>query len=293
MRRTAFLLVTIALAGCSRHAQVAKAEQTMAMLDAAPVARDAPAQTPAVAGPRIAYTYSITYAFTRRNVGEVQGRQLAMCRQLGPARCLVLKSSLNTPGPNDHIVMDQAELLIDARQAGDINQKFDALAAASGASVANRQVEAEDVARQVIDTDAKVRAKQALAGRLLTIVQTSKGKVGELVEAERAYAATQEELDAARGEQADLARRVAMSRLTITYAFDDTPGRDSPIIASLAGAGQTLTTSVAALVTASVAILPWLIALVTVLALIRWVRHRMGWRWPRRARPTAPTAAAD
>lgn len=217
----------------------------------------------------------------------MQGQQLDLCRQLGSTRCLIVKSTLNVPGRGDHIVNDEAVLPVDARLAGEFNRRLDALAVTGGATIANRQVEAEDVTRQVIDTDARVRAKEALAERLLRIIRSGKGKVGELVEAERAYAATQEELDSARGEQADLAQRVAMSRVTISYAFDDSPGRQSPIRASVVTAGDTLATSLATLLTAAVAGLPWLVVGILVLALVRWMRRKRGWRWLRRGLPSA------
>lgn len=285
MRRNMVLLMAALLAACERTSHNMVAKQQLAMADVA--APDRTAAAPAtVAGPRIAYSYSITYAFDRRTVAQVQAQQLAFCRQLGPARCLVVKSTLSVAGPADHIVTDQAVLLVDARLAGKMNQQLDALAVAGGAKLANRQVEAEDVTQQVIDTDARVRAKQALSERLLAIIRSGKGKVGELVEAERAYATTQEELDAARGEQAALAQRVAMSRVTIDYAFNDRPIGNSPVRASLATAGDTLATSIAALVTAIVAVFPWLIAGAITIALIRWVRRKFGWRWPRRARPS-------
>jgi hypothetical protein len=287
MRNATVLLAATLLAGCAKAPQNKQA-QTLSAYDVEEPAPSAPGSPAAVAGPRIAYTYTVTYAFDRRTVGQVQGRQLALCRQLGPTRCLVVKSTLNAPGPEDHLVTDEAVLLVDARLAGELNRRLDALALAGGATLANRQVEAEDVTRQVIDTDARVRAKQALAERLLSIVRSGKGKVGELVEAERAYAATQEELDAARGEQAELAQRVAMSRVTINYAFDDTPGRQSPVRASLVTAGDTLATSLAALVTAAVAGLPWLVALAVVLALVRWMRRKRILRWPRGSQAAPP-----
>ena len=292
MRRNIVLLTAALLTACSRPAPPMRmvAEDRMAAVDLADAPPREAGSHAAVAGPRIAYSYSITYAFDRRTVAQVQGQQLALCRQLGPARCLVVKSTLSAAGPDDHIVTDQAVLLVDARLAGKMNQRLDALAVSGGAKLANRQVEAEDVTQQVIDTDARVRAKQALAERLLAIIKSGKGKVGELVEAERAYATTQEELDAARGEQAALSQRVAMSRVTIDYSFDDTPGGRSPVRASLATAGDTLAKSVAALVTAIVAALPWLIAGAIVVALLRWVRRKLGWRWPRRARNGAPPA---
>ena len=292
MRRNIVLLTAALLTACSRPAPPMRmvAEDRMAAVDLADAPPREAGSHAAVAGPRIAYSYSITYAFDRRTVAQVQGQQLALCRQLGPARCLVVKSTLSAAGPDDHIVSDQAVLLVDARLAGKMNQRLDALAVSGGAKLANRQVEAEDVTQQVIDTDARVLAKQALAERLLAIIKSGKGKVGELVEAERAYATTQEELDAARGEQAALSQRVAMSRVTIDYSFDDTPGGRSPVRASLATAGDTLAKSVAALVTAIVAALPWLIAGAIVVALLRWVRRKLGWRWPRRARNGAPPA---
>jgi len=292
MRRNIVLLTAALLTACSRPAPPMRmvAEDRMAAVDLADAPPREAGSHATVAGPRIAYSYSITYAFDRRTVAQVQGQQLALCRQLGPARCLVVKSTLSAAGPDDHIVSDQAVLLVDARLAGKMNQRLDALAISGGAKLANRQVEAEDVTQQVIDTDARVLAKQALAERLLAIIKSGKGKVGELVEAERAYATTQEELDAARGEQAALSQRVAMSRVTIDYSFDDTPGGRSPVRASLATAGDTLAKSVAALVTAIVAALPWLIAGAIVVALLRWVRRKLGWRWPRRARNGAPPA---
>lgn len=285
IRQGTILLVATLLAACGKPQNMQA--HKLSMFDVEEPASGAQGRPTALAGPRIAYTYTVTYAFDRRTVGQVQARQLALCRQLGPTRCLIVKSTLNAPGPEDHIVTDEAVLLVDAQLAGELNRRLDALAVAGGATPANRQVEAEDVTRQVIDSDARVRAKQALAERLLNIIRSGKGKVGELVEAERAYAATQEELDAARGEQADLAQRVAMSRVTISYVFNDTPGQGSPVRVSLATAGETLATSLAALVTAAVGGLPWLVTLAIALALARWVGRKRGWSWPRRSQGSA------
>ena len=236
--------------------------------------------SPAATGPKIAYSYSVTYAFDRRTVAQVQGQQLDLCRRLGPARCLIVRSSLTTPGPDDHVVHDEAVLMVDARQAEALTRRFDAIAEAGDARRASRQVEAEDVTRQVIDTEARVRAKQALAERLLAIIRSGNGKVGDLVEAERAYATTNEELEAAKAQRAELAQRVAMSKLTIAYAFNDTPGGNSPVMASIEAAGATLSTSVAALVTFVVAALPWIVVAGLMLFGLRRVARRRGWRWP-------------
>lgn len=272
--------IAILVAGCSGSSSETHSMQspTTETFDVEEPPAEIP--SPAATGPKIAYSYSVTYAFDRRTVAQVQGQQLDLCRRLGPARCLIVRSSLNTPGPDDHVVHDEAVLMVDARQAEALTRRFDAIAEAGDARRASRQVEAEDVTRQVIDTEARVRAKQALAERLLAIIRSGNGKVGDLVEAERAYATTNEELEAAKAQRAELAQRVAMSKLTIAYAFNDTPGGSSPVMASIAMAGATLSTSVAALVTFVVAALPWIVVAGLMLFGLRWVARRRGWRWP-------------
>lgn len=277
-RRALASAVLILLAGCGGSQSQTHSKQSTETFDVEEPPAELPA--PAATGPKIAYSYSVTYAFDRSTVAEVQGRQLDLCRRLGPTRCLVVRSTLNTPGPDDHVVNDEAVLMVDATRADAVTRRFDAIAEAGGARRANRQVEAEDVTRQVIDTDARVRAKQALAERLLAIIRSGNGKVGDLVEAERAYAATTEELEAAKGQRAELAQRVAMSKVTIAYAFSDVPGGSSPVMASLATAGETLSTSVAALVTFIVAALPWAVVAGLLLFGLRRLARRRGWRWP-------------
>ncbi len=270
--RAGFGIALLLLAGCGSRDMRMMAADTETFDVAEP-----PAATP---GAQIAYSYAVTYRFDRRTVAAVQGQQLALCRTLGPARCLVLRSTLNTTGPDDHAATDEAVLMIDARTAEALTRRFDAIAAGGGAQRAVREVTAEDVTRQVIDAEASVRAKEALAERLLTIIRSGNGRVGELVQAERAYATTQQELEAARATRAALAQRVAMSRLTITYAFNDMPDGDSPIAWSIANAGDTLSSSVAALLTFLIAALPWVVIGVPLLLGLRRLGRRRGWRLP-------------
>lgn len=148
--------------------------------------------------------------------------------------------------------------------------------ATAGGTVAERKVDAEDVTKQIVDTNARVRAKQALATRLLGLINSANGKVADLVAAERAFAEMQEELDAARSLRATLEQRVAMSAIDITYVSSASDSALAPIRRSVGGIGETLAFSIAALVNAVVAILPWAL----LLAGLIWIRRRRGWRWP-------------
>lgn len=290
MRRTiAAVLAAACLASCGQS----PVHKTTEKLEAFDVQEPDPAPAPAAAGAQIAYSYTVSYVFDRPTVARVQGEQLALCRGLGNARCMVVRSTLHAPGigggTNAGVAADVAAgaaddvamLLVDARLVTGFNQRLDALARAGGAQLSERQSTAEDVTRQVIDANAKVRAKQALADRLLTIIRSAKGNVGELVQAERAYATTQEELDAARQEQASLAQRVAMSPVTINYRYDDPSASRGVITNSLRSAGDTLANSLAAMIDVLVAALPWLVLGGGVWLLMRRIARKRGWRRPR------------
>lgn len=286
MRRT---IAAVLAAACLVSCDQSSVRKTTEKLEAFDVQEPDPAPAPAAAGAQIAYSYTVSYVFDRPTVAQVQGEQLALCRGLGNARCMVVRSTLHAPGigggTNAGVAAgaadDVAMLLVDARLVTGFNQRLDALARAGGAQLSERQSTAEDVTRQVIDANAKVRAKQALADRLLTIIRSAKGNVGELVQAERAYATTQEELDAARQEQASLAQRVAMSPVTINYRYDDPSASRGVIANSLRSAGDTLANSLAAMIDVIVATLPWLVLGGGLWLLMRRIARKRGWRRPR------------
>lgn len=277
--RISVLLIATLLASCGQGETVRRTTEKLNTFD---VSEPPPAEAPPPGAPQIAYSHDVTYSFDRANVAQVQGEQLALCRKLGIARCVIVRSTLHQPGEDEHAASDEAVLLVDARIVASVNQRLDALATQGGARLAERSATAEDVTRQVIDADAKVRAKQALAERLLTIIRSGKGNVGELVGAERAYATTQEELDAARQQRASLARRVAMSDVTIHYVYSDTVASQSAIVGSLRSAGDTLSNSLAALITAMVAGLPWLVVGGVALLILRRIARKRAWRLPSR-----------
>lgn len=270
----------VALAGCGqRHREDANGPASRF----APQAEKADIAAPDKSGPQIAYTYGLSYTLDAADIAPVQARQVVLCRQLGPARCLVVKTDLSRDDASG-MTTAQTNLVVDAGLATRLEQQLDAAATGAGGSVSARHVAAEDVTKQVIDTDARVRAKQALANRLFKLIGSANGKVGELVEAEKAFADTQAELEAARGKQGVLRRRVAMSEINIDYAATASRGSLAPVRQAAHDAGGTLASSVANLLTFAVAALPWALAL----AALVWVARRLGWQlrfWRRREQP--------
>ncbi|WBH16830.1 DUF4349 domain-containing protein [Sphingomonas radiodurans] len=263
------VVVFLLAASCSRPAN-----------EQASVSYDIPAEAPAPEraaqsdAPQIAYSYDIGYRLAAAQIAPVQARQAQLCRSLGPNRCLVLESSIDSSDRAD--ASAKTSLVVDARIAPAFGSRLDALVSSAGGSVGNRRTAAEDVTKQVIDTDARVRAKEALADRLLGLIRTANGRVGDLVAAEKAYADTQEDLAAARSLQASLRQRVAMSRFDLDYTSAESTGPLTPLRQAVTSAGETIGWSLGALVTVALAALPWVLA-VTGLA---WLARRLGWRGP-------------
>jgi hypothetical protein len=183
-------------------------------------------------------------------------------------------------------VTGSLRLEVAATEARAFADRMDAAVADQDGAVAGRSVEAEDLAKQIIDVEARIAAKEALAGRLMQLLERRDGKVADLVEAERAFAQTQEELEAARATLEEFSRRVAMSTITASYQSTAPAGNAAgrPIADALASAGQTLGQSVGAVIVFAVASIPWIILLLAALWAIR--------RW-RRRRPVSPETPAS
>jgi hypothetical protein len=255
------LFVGLALAGCSKGAapnEAAKPTSGPVTPSAAPTSQ-------------IAYTYSFGFKLPAGRMAELQTRHLALCDRLGP-RCHVVSMDQADGRRNATAGMEVAVAADMARAFGDA---LVAAAKDSDAAVADRTIQGEDLSKRIVDVEARLRGRQALADRLLGIVQSHSGSVGDLVAAEKALADVQEEIDTARSELADAKGRVAMSTVRIGYtASAGLGGFAAPIGDSFSSVGSVAGMSVGVLVSFLAAVLPWLIPAVLIVAGFRWWRRR-------------------
>lgn len=226
--------------------------------------------------PQIAYAYTVGYALAPDRIAAAQARHVALCRGLGTARCLVLQTDLNRG--TDDTGMGTTKMMVAAPLAVRFGERLDAVVGEAGGTLENRSVAAEDVTKQLVDTGARIRAKQALADRLLSLIQSAKGNVGDLVAAEKAYADVQEELDAARGLEAALRGRVAMSEITISYTARAHAGAFGPVARAFSDAGRNFMSSLGAALSFAIAAIPWL----AIFGLIFYGGRAVLRRWRRR-----------
>ncbi len=228
---------------------------------------------------RIAYAYRIGYELDADEIGAAQTAHMALCDKLGAARCRI--KSMERGSDTGSFSTASLKLAVDARVARSFQADLDKAVEATGGELSSRGIEAADLAKQMVDADARIRAKQALADRLMGVIQSRSGSVADLVAAERAYAEAQEELEAAKGWMAEMQTRVALSNVDISYSSVGPVGSGvlRPVWMALREAGSILGESLGTLIRVIVGVMPWLLALTGII----WLWRKRGWSapWPK------------
>lgn len=233
-----------------------------------------PAASPIpVAAPRISYAYGYSFRLASGRIAQAQEEHLALCRRLGPALCRVV--SMRRGGMGEDAAAAQLRLEVAARSAEPFGRALVGLVEDGGGETVDRTITAEDLSRQMIDSDARIHTREVLIARLTSLLQTRSGNIAQAVEAERAINTAQEELEAARSSLADMAGRVAMSTVDIAYVARAVPlDAGNPVADAVRQAGSVAETSLAALVFLAGVALPWLVIGGPAFLALRTLRRR-------------------
>jgi len=218
----------------------------------------APAEVSAIAVtiPRIAYTFGYSFRLDRDRIAAVQERHLALCRRLGPALCRV--TAMQRGGTADGDAGASLKLQVAASLAEGFGRDLVAIAGEGGGENVDRSIAAEDLSRQMIDSEARIRTREVLIQRLTGLLQTRSGNIAQAVEAERAINTAQEELEAARAALADMNGRVAMSAVEIAYvARGAAPAAVNPVSQAFDDVAATAASSLGAMILVVGVALPW------------------------------------
>jgi len=287
--RKAFLFIGIAalaVTACSEPEPTADMSETVgepssevASADAA-VSRDALGKTmiandiPAIpaAMPQLAYDYGMGFELAPDEIGKLMRRHANVCEQQGPASCRIVGMDLSGGADNDD-VRGKLSLAVAANHARAVTALLEDEAADAGAELASSTIGSEEVSQQVVDTEARIRAREELRDRLMEVLRTRKGSVKELVEAERSVAAVNEEIDQARSWLAQTKGRVAFSRLDIDYAAPS--GATSEFTAPIERALGSLGGIFGGLVAVLIVLLAIALPVGGVVAAIAWLRRRL------------------
>lgn len=166
-------------------------------------------------GMLLPYRYSVSLQLPARNVRPSIEAHRAQCNTAGPKVCQVLSSSITAYG-DDNI---SASLFI--RAVPDWLETFrgrlEADARTAHGRIVSSNVQAEDMTRVFVDTEAQLRAKRTLRKHLESLLANQSGDIGDLLAVERELARVQSELDAAQSNLEIMRKRVDMSTLDLDY----------------------------------------------------------------------------
>lgn len=279
MRRWTAAIVSLALlaGGCSKSIEGDNAAPTAAEVKHEPASTNAAkedraaGETIKVSVPQIAYAYRYLFKMPGDAIAAMQDRHLQMCDELGPARCQVL--GMQRAVGDSSSAEGSVTLMVEARAARGFGSALSRAVLQSGGEQSDSSIEAEDLSKQMVDTEARLRAKQALADRLMTLLKTRSGPVADLVAAEKAVADVQEEIDAAQSWLADARGRVAMSRLELGYQ-ERSGGFLAPLRHSASGLAAFFGQSLGMLLTLFATLLPWAAAGGLIYWVVRYIRRR-------------------
>lgn len=279
LRRALPLIALACLAGCSKSSNSGSAP--MADVASAPEDLAAPStsgQTAKEAGttplkvsvPQIAYVYELGFVLPESAIGRAQAAHVALCDRLGPARCQVLALDRRAGDAGTSAAM--LKLRVASTDARRFEAEVQHAIGQAGGRTASTSIEAEDVSKDISDTEARLRQRELLVQRLTDILRTRQGKVAELVEAERSVAAAQEEVDQARSWLAELQGRVAMSTFNLSYSATGPSSRNVPVRLgeSVAASTSAFVFGLSRLLILAIYLFPW-----AVVAGVLWLLWRL------------------
>lgn len=304
MKRAWIALAALALiaGGCGQQrsemaAGDAAAPATEAAMAPAP-ARDAAAGSAspgstaptvaAVSVPMLAYEYSLGVEVPLRRLAGLVDKHEKACTDAGPSVCQVIGANTSADGGDGGA---RATLTIRATPAWlkTFRAQIQKDAASNGGKVANTSVQAEDLTRQIVDTEAALRAKTTLRGRLEQLLATRNGSLSDLLETERELARVQGEIDATQSELAVMRNRIATSKLTVTYVSQGSLAPDSamrPLNDAMHDVVKTVAVGFAVIIYLVAGLFPFLV----VFGPLVWLLNK--WRKKRKAAKLAAAEAA-
>lgn len=261
-------------------------EPMMARKMAAPAPPPAPnsdGATPST-GPMLAYTHHRSITSPAKDVGKVVNSHAELCAKAGFEKCMVVNSSQND------LDGDSANANLHIRATPDWIDKFfkdlPKELKSTGSKITSSNTSAQDLSTQIVDTDARLKAKLTLRDRLQALLTDRPSELGDLIDLERELSRVQSDIDANASVLAALRQRVAMSNLHMNYSAKQTVHSESvwsPLINAFKGFFNNLASALGGVIS----LLPYLLIWVPIIGATAWY-GRLIFRkiWPKKPEET-------
>jgi hypothetical protein len=245
----------------------------------------------------LAYSYQLGLMLPGAQLASVMDAHAQACTAAGPQVCQLI--NVSREGDPASFISGSLNLRAQPAWLSTFMTQAETSADQAGGSVRSRSTSAEDLTRQIVDTEARLTALRTLRDRLQGILATRPGRLSDLLEVERELARVQGELDSTVSTLAVMRQRVDMAELTIQYTMEPpalTGRTGEPIRDALSGFLWTSAQNVGVIITLLAAVLPWLVLIAVCVWIARRLRVGQTWRLPWRRRsppPPAVDAAGD
>jgi hypothetical protein len=242
----------------------------------------------------LAYTYSRGLEIPSERLPGVMDVHVQACQAAGPRVCQLIGS--NRTGDPESYMEGYVSLRAEPMWLRTFIARLATQADEAGGRIIAENVSSEDLTRQIVDTEARLRAQTALRDRLQQLLRSRPGRLSDLLEVERELARVQGEIDAVQSSLAVMRTRVAMSELTIQYrSAPRSVGSDTfePLRQAFANFLGIIVGGFAAIITIIAALIPFAIVLVPLgWFLLRWRKSRGGRFFNRDTKPKEPDTIA-
>lgn len=236
--------------------------------------------------PMLAYSYAYGISAPHHQVDALRRRHEQACVKAGPAVCQVVSTSIADRG--NGAIQGDLSMRATPRWLKTFRDGLEGDARGVGGRIETSDVTSEDLSREIVDTEAQLRAKTTLRDRLQALLAGRPGRLSDLLAVERELARVQAEIDSAQSQLAMMRGRVAMSEIEIQYSARDVVGSTvrSPLSRSLGGFFAITAASLAAMIDIVALVAPWAVVLGGALWLFR--RRLPKLRGPFARKPKAP-----
>jgi hypothetical protein len=266
----AMLCVSASLVACQpKPAEEASVEHA----GPAQATADTPARVDPASLPQLAYDYSFDLSAPDSKLGGMMEGHQEACTIAGPGTCQILsldtESGRSAQSGRHTLVIRATPQWINLFRKTLANE----LKAIDG-KIEHQSIATEDLSLSIIDREAHINNQVALRDNLQATLRTHKGKMSEVVELKQQLASIQSEIDAARTAVATMKKRVAMSKLTLTYTTSATAasrGTWAPLMEAFGGFGP----NIVSVLTVMVTVFSYLLPLGLIIVPLAWWLRRM------------------
>jgi ABC-type multidrug transport system fused ATPase/permease subunit len=241
----------------------------------------APPQQPNMISPSaqtmfLAYSYQMGLEIPSARLASVMDAHVRACQTAGPRICQLVGA--NRSGDPESSMNGTLNVRGEPNWLRTFMGGIAAQVNAAGGRVLSQATTTEDLTRQIVDTQAHLRAQTALRDRLQQLLQNRPGRLSDLLEVERELARVQGDIDATQSNLAVMRTRVDMSELTLSYqSAPRSVGSDTfePLRQSFANFLGIVVGGFAAIIVLIAGLLPFAVVLVPIVwGLLAWRRRR-------------------